>query len=77
MQISDWRSERSLLWLLVAMVSTLVADLLWVNAELRQDSSTSDLLFDEGARFGGRFGVQLAPIPYVLHDLIFATFLRW
>ena len=35
MQISDWRAERSLVWLLVAMVMTLVADLLWVNQELR------------------------------------------
>ncbi|HET9473347.1 MAG TPA: hypothetical protein VFO82_05605, partial [Steroidobacteraceae bacterium] len=35
MQITDWRSERSLVWLLIAMVVTLVADLLWVNAELR------------------------------------------
>jgi diguanylate cyclase (GGDEF)-like protein/PAS domain S-box-containing protein len=37
MQITDWRAERSLVWLLAAMVMTLVADLLWVNAELRQD----------------------------------------
>ncbi len=35
MQITDWRAERSLVWLLAAMVLTLVADLLWVNAELR------------------------------------------
>jgi diguanylate cyclase (GGDEF)-like protein/PAS domain S-box-containing protein len=35
MQIADWRAERSLVWLLVAMVMTLVADLLWVNRELR------------------------------------------
>ena len=35
MQITDWRNERPLVWLLVAMVATLVADLLWVNAELR------------------------------------------
>jgi diguanylate cyclase (GGDEF)-like protein/PAS domain S-box-containing protein len=35
MQITDWRSERPLVWLLAAMVSTLVADLSWVNAELR------------------------------------------
>jgi diguanylate cyclase (GGDEF)-like protein/PAS domain S-box-containing protein len=35
MQINDWRSERPLVWLLAAMVATLVADLLWVNAELR------------------------------------------
>jgi diguanylate cyclase (GGDEF)-like protein/PAS domain S-box-containing protein len=37
MQITDWRSERPLVWLLVAMVATLVADLLWVNSELRGD----------------------------------------
>jgi diguanylate cyclase (GGDEF)-like protein/PAS domain S-box-containing protein len=37
MQINDWRSERPLVWLLAAMVATLVADLLWVNAELRGD----------------------------------------
>ncbi len=35
MQITDWRAERPIVWLLVAMVVTLVADLLWVNAELR------------------------------------------
>jgi diguanylate cyclase (GGDEF)-like protein/PAS domain S-box-containing protein len=35
MQINDWRNERPLVWLLAAMVATLVADLLWVNAELR------------------------------------------
>jgi diguanylate cyclase (GGDEF)-like protein/PAS domain S-box-containing protein len=37
MQITDWRSEKALVWMLVAMVVTLVADLLWVNAELRGD----------------------------------------
>jgi diguanylate cyclase (GGDEF)-like protein/PAS domain S-box-containing protein len=37
MQITDWRSERPLVWLLGAMVATLVADLLWVNSELRGD----------------------------------------
>ena len=37
MQINDWRSQRPLVWLLIAMVATLVADLLWVNAELRGD----------------------------------------
>ena len=37
MQINDWRSERPLVWLLTAMMATLVADLLWVNAELRGD----------------------------------------
>ena len=35
MQINDWRAERPIVWLLVAMVVTLVADLLWINAELR------------------------------------------
>jgi diguanylate cyclase (GGDEF)-like protein/PAS domain S-box-containing protein len=34
MQITDWRSEHALVWMLLAMVFTLVADLLWVNAEL-------------------------------------------
>jgi diguanylate cyclase (GGDEF)-like protein/PAS domain S-box-containing protein len=37
MQINDWRTERPLVWLLTAMLATLVADLLWVNAELRGD----------------------------------------
>jgi len=37
MQITDWRSERALVWLLVAMVATLVSDLMYVNAELRGD----------------------------------------
>jgi hypothetical protein len=35
MQITDWRAERPILWLLIAMVVTLVADLLWINSELR------------------------------------------
>jgi diguanylate cyclase (GGDEF)-like protein/PAS domain S-box-containing protein len=35
MQITDWRAERAIVWLLIAMVVTLVADLLWINAELR------------------------------------------
>jgi diguanylate cyclase (GGDEF)-like protein/PAS domain S-box-containing protein len=35
MQITDWRAQRPLVWLLCALVATLVADLLWVNAELR------------------------------------------
>ena len=34
MQITDWRAERPIVWLLIAMVVTLVADLLWVNAEI-------------------------------------------
>jgi diguanylate cyclase (GGDEF)-like protein/PAS domain S-box-containing protein len=34
MQITDWRAEKAVAWLLVAMVATLVADLLWVVAEL-------------------------------------------
>jgi diguanylate cyclase (GGDEF)-like protein/PAS domain S-box-containing protein len=35
MQITHWREERPIVWLLIAMVATLVSDLLWVNAELR------------------------------------------
>ncbi|HEV7609451.1 MAG TPA: EAL domain-containing protein [Steroidobacteraceae bacterium] len=35
MQITDWRAERPIVWLLIAMVVTLVSDLLWINAELR------------------------------------------
>jgi diguanylate cyclase (GGDEF)-like protein/PAS domain S-box-containing protein len=35
MQITDWREERPVVWLLIAMVVTLISDLLWVNAELR------------------------------------------
>jgi diguanylate cyclase (GGDEF)-like protein/PAS domain S-box-containing protein len=34
MQITDWRGERAAAWLVAALVTTLVADLLWVNAEL-------------------------------------------
>jgi diguanylate cyclase (GGDEF)-like protein/PAS domain S-box-containing protein len=34
MQVTDWRSERAVTWLLLSLVATLVADLLWVNAEL-------------------------------------------
>jgi hypothetical protein len=36
----------------------------------------ADLLFDGGARYGSAFGAQLAPIPYVLHDLVFATLIQ-
>ena len=35
MQITNWRDERPVVWLLIAMVVTLVADLLWIGAELR------------------------------------------
>ncbi|MEO8020043.1 MAG: EAL domain-containing protein [Pseudomonadota bacterium] len=35
MQITDWRAERPIVWLLIAMVVTLVSDLLWINSELR------------------------------------------
>jgi diguanylate cyclase (GGDEF)-like protein/PAS domain S-box-containing protein len=34
MQVTDWRRERAITWLLLAQVATLVGDLLWVNAEL-------------------------------------------
>jgi diguanylate cyclase (GGDEF)-like protein/PAS domain S-box-containing protein len=37
MQITDWRAERAIAWLLLAMVATLVADLLWVVAELDEN----------------------------------------
>jgi diguanylate cyclase (GGDEF)-like protein/PAS domain S-box-containing protein len=42
MQITDWRSERGIIWLLAAMVATLVADLLWVNEELRGEYYVGD-----------------------------------
>jgi diguanylate cyclase (GGDEF)-like protein/PAS domain S-box-containing protein len=48
MQITDWRAERAVVWLLVAMVSTLVADLLWVVAELNasyQPGAVIDLFY--------------------------------
>lgn len=48
MQITDWRAERPVVWLLVSMVVTLVADLLWINAELRgsyQLGSVSDVVY--------------------------------
>jgi diguanylate cyclase (GGDEF)-like protein/PAS domain S-box-containing protein len=35
MQVTHWRDERPIVWLLIAMVVTLVSDLLWINAELR------------------------------------------
>ncbi|MBC7973828.1 MAG: hypothetical protein H7138_02500, partial [Myxococcales bacterium] len=41
MQITDWRSERAIGWLVVALVATLVSDLVWVNTQLRQDSDTA------------------------------------
>jgi diguanylate cyclase (GGDEF)-like protein/PAS domain S-box-containing protein len=36
MQINGWRGERAVTWMLLALVATMVADLLWVNAELSQ-----------------------------------------
>ncbi len=41
MQVTDWRSERAIAWLLVALVATLVSDLVWVNTQLRQDADTA------------------------------------
>jgi len=35
MQITHWREEKPIVWLLIAMVVTLVSDLLWINTELR------------------------------------------
>jgi diguanylate cyclase (GGDEF)-like protein/PAS domain S-box-containing protein len=34
MQVTDWRRERALTWLLLAQVATMIADLLWIDAEL-------------------------------------------
>jgi diguanylate cyclase (GGDEF)-like protein/PAS domain S-box-containing protein len=34
MQVTDWRKQRAVTWLLLAQIATLIADLLWVNAEL-------------------------------------------
>ena len=34
MQVTDWRAERAVMWWLIALPATLIADLLWVNAEL-------------------------------------------
>ena len=48
MQLTNWRAERPLVWLLLAMVATLLADLLWVNAELSgtyEVGATSDLAY--------------------------------
>jgi diguanylate cyclase (GGDEF)-like protein/PAS domain S-box-containing protein len=48
MQISDWRAERAIVWLLIAMVATMVADLLWINAELRNQyvlGGASDVVY--------------------------------
>jgi diguanylate cyclase (GGDEF)-like protein/PAS domain S-box-containing protein len=36
MQVTGWRGERAITWMLVALVATVIADLLWVNAELSQ-----------------------------------------
>src|SRR4051812_9311372 len=43
---------------------------------LARASVIADALFDGGARFGSSFGVQLLPIPYLLHDLVFATLIH-
>jgi diguanylate cyclase (GGDEF)-like protein/PAS domain S-box-containing protein len=48
MQITDWRAERPIVWLLVSTVATLVADLLWINKELRDAytlGSASDVVY--------------------------------
>ena len=48
MQITDWRSERAIVCLLVGMIVTLVADLMWVNAELRGEyvlGGVSDIIY--------------------------------
>jgi len=48
MQITDWRAERPIVWLLVSTVVTLIADLLWINAELRNNyqlGSASDVIY--------------------------------
>jgi diguanylate cyclase (GGDEF)-like protein/PAS domain S-box-containing protein len=44
MQITDWRSQKAIAWLLVAIVTTLVADLLWVHAELSRTYETGDAI---------------------------------
>jgi PAS domain S-box-containing protein len=36
MQITDWRAQKAIAWLLAAMVATLIADLAWVVAELNE-----------------------------------------
>jgi hypothetical protein len=36
----------------------------------------ADLLFDHGARFGETYTLSLLPVPYVLHDLLFATLIE-
>jgi hypothetical protein len=33
----------------------------------------ADLLFHHGAQFGSTYSLQLAPVPYVLHDLLLAA----
>jgi diguanylate cyclase (GGDEF)-like protein/PAS domain S-box-containing protein len=48
MQITDWRAERPIVWLLVSTVATLIADLLWINSELRETytlGSASDVVY--------------------------------
>ncbi len=48
MQISAWRNERAIVSLLIATVVTLVADLLWVGAELRGEyriGGVSDIIY--------------------------------
>jgi diguanylate cyclase (GGDEF)-like protein/PAS domain S-box-containing protein len=44
MQITDWRSERGLVWLLAAMIATLVTDLVWINQELNKSYQLGGLL---------------------------------
>jgi hypothetical protein len=43
---------------------------------LARGAVISDLLFDHGARYGRMYSLQLMPLPYVLHDLLLAAFIK-
>ena len=63
MQITNWRDERPIVWLLIAMVVTLVSDLLWINAELR------DAYVIGGASDVGYFVFYVCMFAAVLYQL--------
>jgi diguanylate cyclase (GGDEF)-like protein/PAS domain S-box-containing protein len=60
MQITDWRAERATAWLLVAMVATTFADLLWVSSELSES-------YEAGAAIDLFYPLYYICVAFALH----------
>ncbi len=58
MQLTQWRAERAMVWLLLAMVATLVSDLLWINAELSKTYEVGASI--DLAYFAGYLGIIMS-----------------